>query len=150
MGAFLCLRACNGLSACATLATHSHTKGKTMRHYISVTIGHNYGNHSDAKEWLLTGQPLSDSYWAQFKQNIRDDIAEFCTIEGVIFDGTGEGTWDDDSEQSFHYAVIVSDYDAKILPQRLQLTGSTYCQDAVGFVVVPLPNGDETLLYCPK
>lgn len=116
-----------------------------MKHYISVTIGRNYGERSNKH-----GQPICDSLWDCFKQSIRDSVTICSTVEGVVFDGEGKGLWGNQTEEAFTLSAIVSDYDSDALGQILRLYGSAFYQDAVAFVAVPLPQGNETLINCTK
>ena len=120
-----------------------------MKHYISVTIGRNYGAETKEVEhaWLRN-RPMSTDNWKDFQHTIRLILTQNCNIEGFVFNGTGEGKWAGISEDSYTVAVIASDYDSDKLRHDLYMAGGDFGQDAIALVVVPLPKGDETLIYC--
>ena len=122
-----------------------------MRYYISVTIGRNYGTKTSEVEWKEhRNRPMSTNKWKEFQLTIKIVLAQACTVEGFVFDGTGEGTWAGVSEDAYTLSAIVSDYDSEKLRHDLYMAGGDFAQDAVALVIVPLPQGDETLIDCTE
>ena len=111
-------------------------------YYVSVTIGRNMGD-----------RPMSEKRWDQFRFEAARIVSQSGKLQGQIFSGDGAGLWEDQPEQSYSYAAIVSfdpenvQGDIDTLNARLAYLATLFNQDAIARVLVPLPHGDETLVY---
>ena len=109
-----------------------------MKAYISVTIGRNVGN-----------QPMTLNAWNQFKGKTRRIIHRHglnTPESGVIFDGDGFGAWGTVSEDSHAFIVLSDSPTIHQLKIELAKLAKLYNQEAIGCAIVPLVNGDETLV----
>lgn len=112
---------------------------KTMKHYISITIGRNIGT-----------TPMGATKWAQFGADITQAISNHATIDGQIFAGSGAGVWAGESEQAQAIIVLADEVNQPALRQDLASLAKKYQQDAIGCAILELPNGDESLVYADK
>lgn len=116
-----------------------------MKVYIQATIGRNVGN-----------QPMSDQDWARYKLQLKYTLGHAIASPLNVMDG--QGYWADEDSQTVAeecHAItgIIEGHHVNKIPQiksQLAYFARRYSQDAVAVVIVPLIEGNETLVYASE
>ena len=110
-----------------------------MKYYVTITIGRNIGD-----------KPMDNSTWINFQTESFNVLATHAQVDGQIFIGDGVGIWGYVHEDAHAYIVLADKVDQPALRKDLASLATKYQQDAIGCVIVDLPNGDESLVYADK
>lgn len=117
-----------------------------MNVYIQVTIGRNVEN-----------KPMSVQDWSDYKLFINGALGS--AVSSPINTLDGQGRWTDEdtgetiTEDCYAITAIITGHHVNKIPQikeSIAHCANLFGQDAVAVVIVPLIDGDETLIYASE